>query len=154
MSHGLAIALDEFPAFEDVACYLCGSTTRRKLLDAEDDLTGKPGRFTFVRCVDCGLAYQHPRLPLERIVGYYDDQYIAHRHKRDWGVLTPLFERAMNRLDADKEDLATRYVMFTGASRVLDVGCGAGTFLDRIHRRHGSSVTGVDFKDLSGSPWL
>ena len=69
----------------------------------EDDLGGTPGRFRFVRCRDCGLAYQNPRVPLEHIGAYYDDDYIAHRKKRDWGLLTPLFERAMNKLDADKD---------------------------------------------------
>ena len=79
MSHALAIAPDESLIFEEVACYACGSTTRRRLFDAEDDLTGKPGRFTFVSCTDCGLAYQNPRLTLDHIGDYYDDQYIAHR---------------------------------------------------------------------------
>jgi SAM-dependent methyltransferase len=37
---------------------------------------------------------------------------------------------------------------------VLDVGCGAGTFLALAAREHGCEVTGVDFKDLSGSPWM
>ena len=154
MSHALALAPQALSCFEPVACYACGSTNRHKLLEAEDDLTGKPGRFTFVRCDDCGLAYQNPRVTLDRIADYYDDQYIAHRRKKDWGILTPLFERAMNKLDADKDRLTARYVTLSPSSHVLDVGCGAGTFLHRVHERYGARVTGVDFKDLSSSPWL
>jgi cyclopropane fatty-acyl-phospholipid synthase-like methyltransferase len=32
-------------------------------------------------------------------------------------------------------------------SRVLDIGCGAGEFLDRLRRRTGAQVFGVDFSD-------
>jgi SAM-dependent methyltransferase len=39
-------------------------------------------------------------------------------------------------------------------SRVLDVGCAVGTFLQKMRRRHGARVTGVDFKDLRGHPSL
>jgi SAM-dependent methyltransferase len=34
------------------------------------------------------------------------------------------------------------------------VGCGAGTFLARVARETGARVHGVDFKDLSGLPWM
>jgi SAM-dependent methyltransferase len=39
-------------------------------------------------------------------------------------------------------------------SAVLDVGCGAGTFLDRVRTKRGARVTGVDFVDLSKQPAL
>jgi SAM-dependent methyltransferase len=35
---------------------------------------------------------------------------------------------------------------------VLDVGCGAGTFLEEVHKQHGATVSGVDFKDLTYLP--
>jgi 2-polyprenyl-3-methyl-5-hydroxy-6-metoxy-1,4-benzoquinol methylase len=37
---------------------------------------------------------------------------------------------------------------------VLDVGCGAGTFLAALHDETGARVSGVDFVDLSGRPAL
>jgi 2-polyprenyl-3-methyl-5-hydroxy-6-metoxy-1,4-benzoquinol methylase len=142
------------PATEAISCYLCGSPNSIPFVEAEDDLTGKPGRFRFVRCTSCGLAYQNPRVPLSQIGDYYDDDYIAHRRHRPWGVLTPLFERAMNRLDADKDALVGRYIALTPRSQVLDVGCASGTFLARLRARHGAAVAGLDFKDLSASPSL
>jgi 2-polyprenyl-3-methyl-5-hydroxy-6-metoxy-1,4-benzoquinol methylase len=135
--------------FEPVSCYLCGSRDYDPLLTAEDDLGGTPGTFHFVRCTRCALAYQNPRLPLDRIGAYYDDQYIAHRRKRDWGPLTPLFERAMNQLDIDKDRIVSRYLTLDAHSEVLDVGCAVGTFLQRLHTRYGARVAGVDFKDLT-----
>jgi SAM-dependent methyltransferase len=134
---------------ESVPCYLCGASDFAPFIDAEDDLTGKPGTFHFVTCRRCGLAYQNPRVTLERIGDYYDDQYIAHRKKQSWGILTPLVERGMGRLDASKEAIVSRYCTLTGSSAVLDVGCAVGTFLQRIRESYGSTVVGVDFKDLS-----
>jgi len=135
--------------FESIACYNCGGNDPSPLVVAEEDLTGKPGQFQFVTCGNCGLAYQNPRLQLEFIKAYYDDEYIAHRKKTDWGVLTPLYEWAMGKHDRDKLSLVSRYTGLTVGSRVLDVGCGAGTFLAALQKKYGSSVCGVDFKDLS-----
>jgi SAM-dependent methyltransferase len=140
--------------FESVSCYLCGSDDPRPFITAQDDLTGKPGTFQFVRCQSCGLAYQNPRVPIERIADYYDDQYIAHRKKRTWGLLTPFVEYGMRKLDADKDRIVSRHVSLSRDSAVLDVGCAVGTFLQRIRERHGSIVAGVDFKDLSAHPSL
>ena len=37
-------------AFENVTCYLCGKDKATHLIDAWEDLTGKPGVFNFVTC--------------------------------------------------------------------------------------------------------
>ena len=145
-------AVAEF--FEEVACYLCGAADPRPFVTAQDDLGGTPGQFQFVQCRRCSLVYQNPRVSLEHIGAYYDDGYIAHRRKRNWGPLTPLFERAMNKLDIDKDRLVSRYVTLGPGSEVLDVGCAVGTFLQRIHAQYGSRVCGVDFKGLSAAPSL
>lgn len=134
--------------FEPVACILCGSEARAPHTTAQEDLTGKPGDFTFVTCGDCGLVYQHPRLPVEQIKAYYDDEYIAHRKSQSWGVLTPFFEWLMSKLDRDKEAVVQRYVSLGEDSALLDVGCGAGSFLQHMGARTGARCAGVDFKDL------
>lgn len=137
---------------EQVPCYYCGSQSCSHLVTGQDDLTGKPGSFQFVTCDACGLAYQNPRLNVERIRDYYDDEYIAHRKKTNWGILTPLYNRAMNKHDRQKIGIVRRYADLTGVRRVLDVGCGAGTFLTTMAERCGAQITGVDFKDLSQQP--
>jgi SAM-dependent methyltransferase len=144
----------QVPFLEPITCYLCGSSEHRDFVVAQDDLGGTPGNYRFVRCARCSLVYQNPRVALEHIGAFYDDAYIAHRKKRDWGVLTPLFERALNKLDADKDDLVSRYVTLRDDSDVLDVGCAVGTFLHRLHTRYGARVSGVDFKDLSAAATL
>jgi SAM-dependent methyltransferase len=140
---------------EAVACPVCGAEDADFFTHAEDDLTGKPGRFTFVRCRRCALVYQNPRIPLAAIKPWYDDRYISHRKSRDLGPFTFLYERAMSAHDRRKEALVRRYVPLSAASEVLDVGCGAGTFLARLQETSGARVAGVDFKeDLARLPWL
>jgi 2-polyprenyl-3-methyl-5-hydroxy-6-metoxy-1,4-benzoquinol methylase len=140
--------------FEAVSCLLCGAHDESPFISAEDDLTGRPGRFTFVRCNHCGLIYQSPRLTLDGIKPFYDEEYLAHRRRTDWGWLSPLFAAAMNSLDREKLRITGRYVRLLKSSTVLDVGCGAGTFLERVRRECGAHVVGVDFVDLSKQPAL
>ncbi len=147
--------LDAMPSstiFEAIACYYCGSTAHSPFVLAEDDLTGKPGTFRFVLCDDCGLAYQNPRVDIHNIKDYYDEEYIAHRKKQDWGILTWFYNHAMGKHDREKDKLVRKYVKLDSQSNVLDVGCGAATFLLRLKALYGSQVTGLDFKDLTRLP--
>ena len=141
-SHGL----------ESVDCYACGSKSKTFLTEACDDLGGRPGRFTFHTCDDCGLAYQDPRIPADEIASWYDDTYIAHRKSSDFGWLTPLYQWVMGKHDRDKRKLVRRFVPLDTRTRVLDIGCAAGTFLEELRRVHGCQGTGIDFKDLSDAP--
>jgi 2-polyprenyl-3-methyl-5-hydroxy-6-metoxy-1,4-benzoquinol methylase len=140
------------PMLETIDCYDCGGSAATDFVLAQDDLTGKPGNFRFVKCNRCGLVYQNPRIALSHIRDYYDDEYIAHRKKSDWGILTWFYNYAMDKHDRQKEQLVRRYVQLDANSKLLDVGCGAGTFLTRMHTRFSAQVTGVDFKDLSHLP--
>jgi SAM-dependent methyltransferase len=140
--------------FEANRCPGCDTDDATHFVDAEDDLTGKPGVFRFVTCRRCGLSYQSPRLRVDAIAAYYDDEYIAHRKKTDWGWLTPLYRRAMDKHDRAKVALVQRYCSLDAGSSAIDVGCGAGSFIARIHSHFGCRVSAVDFKDLSAQPWL
>jgi len=137
---------------EEVSCYLCSSSDASHYTEAWDDLTGKRGTFHFVRCNQCGLVYQNPRIKQEYISQYYDDEYIAHRKKKNWGLMTPLYNWAMGKHDRQKAKLVARYTSLTSSSKILDIGCGAGTFLLKMHTLYGAGITGVDFKDLSALP--
>lgn len=148
---GFAVAHDSSNR-ERVCCHYCGCSRHSHFVTAEDDLTGRPGRFTFVSCEECGLVYQTPRIDVERIKDYYDDEYIAHRKNNNWGILTRFFNATMERLDRRKQRITDHYVSLNRESEVLDVGCGAATFLMRLRSLYGAKITGVDFKDLSYLP--
>ena len=142
------------PAFETVACLLCGSRRSAFFIHGEDDLTGRPGRYTFVRCEDCSLVYQSPRLTLPHIRSYYERDYIAHQSHERWGVLAPLFRAAMGSLDRAKLRIVGRHLSLDASSSVLDVGCGSGSFLNAVRAASGATVAGVDLVDLSSRPEL
>jgi 2-polyprenyl-3-methyl-5-hydroxy-6-metoxy-1,4-benzoquinol methylase len=141
-------------ALEPVACLNCGSDRARFFLSGVDDLTGRPGRFTFVQCLDCHLVYQAPRLTPSHIRSYYDDEYIAHQAHARWGLLAPLFRAAMGSLDRAKLGIAGRHMTLDRSSAVLDVGCGAGSFIDKVRRDTAAGVAAVDLVDLSDRPAL
>jgi SAM-dependent methyltransferase len=140
--------------FENVACCACGGRATSLFVEAEDDLTGRPGRFQFVRCQGCGLVFQSPRLTIEHIKPYYADRYIAHQERGRWGVIAPLVTWAFSAVDRAKLRLVGRYVDLRSSSNVLDVGCGTGSFLAALRESTGASVSGVDFVDLSDRPTL
>ena len=149
-----ADAYGDDPRFEAAACCGCGHRASAPFITAEDDLTGRPGRFTFRRCRACGLVYQTPRLTIEHIRDYYDDDYLAHRRRSDWGWMSPLFQWAMGAVDREKLRICRRYVALDASSAVLDAGCGGGTFLAALRERYGSTGVGVDFVDLADRPAL
>jgi 2-polyprenyl-3-methyl-5-hydroxy-6-metoxy-1,4-benzoquinol methylase len=133
--------------FEWINCYSCGSQDARVLLIGQEDLTGKEGNFQYVECTNCGLSYQNPRVHSDDIKSFYDSEYIAHRKKKNWGFLTPLYERAMNKHDRDKESLVREFVELNSSSKVLDIGCAVGTFLLHLKDKTSCKISGVDFKD-------
>ncbi len=89
---------------------------------------------------------------LAHIKDYYDDEYIAHRKQQDWGMLTWFYNYAMGKHDREKLKLVSRFMNLNSSSQVLDLGCGAATFLLRVQERYAAKGTGVDFKDLSNLP--
>jgi SAM-dependent methyltransferase len=143
---------DTEPAFERVACLACGHADAIFFIAGEDDLTGRPGRFTYVRCIRCALVYQTPRLTLDRIRSYYDGDYIAHQPGSRWGLLAPLFRSAMQSLDRRKLRIVRRHVHLDATSSVLDVGCGSGSFLQIVRQTTQAQAAGVDLVDLSQRP--
>jgi hypothetical protein len=116
----LALKLRQQPESESINCYACGAGQAMPFIQAEDDLTGKPGRFQFVRCQVCALVYQRPRIPAAAIADWYDDEYIAHRKKTDFGLFTGLYNWAMDRHDQRKLALIERYTR-------LDANCATST---------------------------
>ncbi len=133
--------------FEKVSCYNCGAEDYQFLLMGEDDLTGKSGTFQFVQCNKCGLAFQQPRLELEQIKTFYDDEYISHRKQKKWGIFTTLIEWTFNKHDRDKARIVRKYLTLNSNTEVLDVGCAVGTFLLYLKKKYNCNISGIDFKE-------
>lgn len=95
-------------------------------------------RFDVAECGTCGLLFRHP-LPgrEERDALYRDAQYLASAYF-DTSMDPRSFEVRMHR-----ESLRAMARLRGGAGAVLDVGCGAATFL-RIAREEGWKTQGVE----------
>jgi len=121
-------------------CDLCGSEDRVPLFSGPDRLIGLAGTFSYVRCAQCGLIYQYPRLPWTRLAAHYNGDYSAH---------TPLLQdepsplrRAVKRYGVLK--LRWYVERFQGQGRLLDVGCGTGHFLEEMQRSGRWELTGLE----------
>src|SRR4051812_7483970 len=98
------------PDLETVACYHCGADAGTPFLDAEDDLTGKPGRFHFVRCSGCGLYCETPGWNVGDIKAFYDNKSTPNKKKPGWVPLTPCKTRAGENPNRHKDQLVSRYL--------------------------------------------
>jgi hypothetical protein len=106
--------------FEEVACYTCGSRERVPFLVAEDDLTGREGRFSFVSCRNCRLVFLEPRLLRDYAESFYDRDSVRARGVPDWGWLTPFHERLRERQERERGTFVERHAPLEGGAG-LDV---------------------------------
>ncbi len=150
------------------SCDICGANAFRPLYEGYDRLHGCPGTFTVIECRHCGQLTLRPRPTPEQLSRYYPAEYCSHRpqpppnpagvlrwlrdltyaahfgydtapwvtrsrlaHAFAW-LLTLPFRRAFPLLPRAEH-----------RSRVLDLGCGAGAFLDRL-KQLGWETHGVD----------
>lgn len=144
-----AALLDDIAApdeirWEDSPCPLCEADAPSLVLEAPDATPAEePGKwFAVVRCERCGIAYTNPRPSPECIGRFYPIDYRPHRRPRKMEASRParpfwsrLFGRPCN------ERRGT--LPWHGFGRLLDFGCGGGSFLKRMADQ-GWNVTGLD----------
>jgi SAM-dependent methyltransferase len=155
---------------EHLPCPLCGSDDAYPLwfrpLDADRAVDahlaphGVPGWWV-VRCAQCGLGWVDP-LPLEAdLAAMYDESYSTPgafagiAHQGGIGGSLHLYDRpggrqASLRWHGERLARIERYGLGemgrSACGRLLDVGCGAGYFLDAA-RSAGWQVAGVELSD-------
>jgi len=112
------------------ACPLCGADADEPLFDGEDHNFGFAGRFPVVRCHACELVYCNPFVAPEYVGQFFDSGYAAHD-------VEPA--RVARRRGRDVWDRVRPF----GEARLLDVGCGGGSFLARM-KMAGWRGLGVD----------
>jgi SAM-dependent methyltransferase len=106
-------------------CPLCHATRNRPLFRARDLLYGSPGLYEVVRCEECRLRYTHP-LPKD-LESVYPEEYGPHAAPN----VRPL-NRFLKRIFEMRSTLVPD---LPAGSRILEIGCGAGAFLDSIGDR-------------------
>jgi SAM-dependent methyltransferase len=124
--------------WEETACLLCRGRNWFTLLEAPDRTPGGAGLwFAVVQCNDCGLCFTNPRPTPVSMSQFYPAEYGPHRLKTPD---SPRKRRSVARRLRSSLELAPPA---SGGRRLLDFGCGSGTFLSRMHGE-GWNVTGVD----------
>jgi 2-polyprenyl-3-methyl-5-hydroxy-6-metoxy-1,4-benzoquinol methylase len=128
--------------WEEPDCLLCGGVRRTPVLEAPDDAPGGTGLwFAVVQCLDCGLCYTNPRPSPASIGQFYPSAYVPHLTPGARGPRRPWRFRLPSPWHGPRRDRRT--LAWHGEGRLLDFGCGGGSFLERMHRQ-GWQVTGVD----------
>jgi 2-polyprenyl-3-methyl-5-hydroxy-6-metoxy-1,4-benzoquinol methylase len=137
---GLGTAPDMRAAVEwqEPRCLLCNSSEGSMLVEAPDSLPGGSGLwFAVMQCQDCGLCYTCPRPSTMAMSQFYP----KHRSPKN-STLRHAAERWWPFPDRSRHKHLERLPIL-GQGRLLDIGCGRGTFLQRMQQR-GWSVTGLD----------
>ena len=129
---------------ESVPCPLGCPPDNELVVTGRDRLHDLPGTFSVVRCRGCGLLRTDPRPTVGTIGFYYPEAYAPHQPVavltgRGNGELGRLAHRARVRLG----DTRATSVPPTAPGRLLEVGCGAGGFLQAMAAR-GWDVAGLE----------
>lgn len=133
---------------QTVACDLCGGSAATLVTQTRDHEHDVPGVFNVVRCDGCGLHYLNPRPDPQSIAGCYPNDYYAYA-AATLAPQRPTPKQRLKRLirssrllssgarhiaplrhTAVDPDIADDLAEWVRPGKVLDVGCGAGAFLD------------------------
>lgn len=96
----------------------------------QDDMVGD-----IVRCPQCGIVYAKCQLNDSGLPKYWGD-YLSRVHVRDQDVV-----EKRNKMYQIDYAFSSQYVPF---GKVLDVGCGNGSFM-AVYEQHGYDVVGVEY---------
>jgi SAM-dependent methyltransferase len=125
---------------------LCGSSNWSPIVEAADRSAAATGKwFLVVQCQHCSLCFTNPRPSRRSMAHFYSMDYPPHQPIHDRPRLTkPRREADSGRRRLWTSSADCRKVMpIHGQGRLLDFGCGSGSYLRRMHRQ-GWKVIGVD----------
>mgnify|MGYP005838438513 CR=1 FL=1 len=135
-------------------CYLCGSQGKYLYLNTKDQTGKAPGQWNVKQCnnPDCGLCWLDP-MPLVEDIGKLYSNYYTHfpeplKEKNQFVEQSKYFLKSLltliPTLDRDKIMADYRYLQGVKPGKLLDIGCGNGSFLQEMQRK-GWEVVGIDF---------
>lgn len=142
--HGATAGPVSAVAWEETPCPLCGEEAGAPVLEAPDPLPPPDAGLVFavVRCAHCGLTYTNPRPNEHTISRFYPADYRPHRRGgklKQSRPVRPFWSRVAGRPCRERRGA----LPWPGPGRLLDFGCGAGTFLKTMADQ-GWQVTGLD----------
>jgi 2-polyprenyl-3-methyl-5-hydroxy-6-metoxy-1,4-benzoquinol methylase len=124
------------------SCPACDSSDIRRVL-ASKDYTVSQKTFDIWECGRCTLRFTQDIPQQADIAAYYkSENYISHSNTSK-GLVNRLYLRVRERSLKNKRKLVQSYCNAESMPRLLDVGCGIGSFMDHM-RQHGWLVEGVE----------
>jgi SAM-dependent methyltransferase len=128
--------------WEETPCHLCAARDWSPLVEAPDQSPGSLGLwFVVVQCQRCGLCFTNPRPGPTSIGQFYQPDYKPYRFRAKIGRGGRQTRTSHGRVRYGSQLLE---LPRQGERRLLDFGCGAGAFLERMHHC-GWNVIGLDF---------
>lgn len=132
--------------FETVNCPICGSKDFVVFADElQDRLQKLPGSFRLVRCLECSLVYQNPRLSIRSLSSFYPENYESFYVKTARGRLS--FRKVLA-----EYGIWRRYRLINSLvkhGKLLDIGCGTGLFLAFMAKMRNWQVLGIEPNDFA-----
>jgi 2-polyprenyl-3-methyl-5-hydroxy-6-metoxy-1,4-benzoquinol methylase len=140
-------------------CPLCGSQGDLLHIDLEDYLFKAPGKWNMRICanLECGLGWLDPVAIVADLQYLYENYYTHGENTSHLGARAKLrsllfsayefakfLPSSVLGLRQEKRRFPYMFLEDLSPGRVLDVGCGSGDFLFRMHQL-GWKVAGVDF---------
>lgn len=139
------------PIINITNCPICNSSKTSKVFDAVDHFSTKED-FPVCDCLNCGFRFTN-NFPSEDEIGrYYDSpDYISHSDSKK-GLINQLYHFFRKRMLKKKVNLVSKYVLeselspqtdYKQPTRLLDIGCGTGYFLNETKEK-GYIVSGIE----------
>lgn len=125
--------------WESPTCPICKS--KKYLRSYYKDITTWEfkGRFSIVKCNNCGLLIQSPRAPFNQVSQYYPSE-------RYWGMDANKLKKTKNWKKKREKDFGyiyKRLLNYRLKGKILDIGCGTGAFLTKFKEK-GWETCGTD----------
>jgi len=122
-------------------CPVCRSKSFNPVFEATDHVVSGDS-FGIVECGDCHVRLTRPIPDEKEILPYYDtDDYVSHSETTR-GFINRLYTVVRKAMIIRKRKLA-QSLGPGGSGRLLEIGCGAGAFLNEMYRS-GWEVLGIE----------
>jgi len=151
----------------EVPCPRCGGRESFTVARGKDRLYGIPGEYFAAECRACGLWFQNPRPPLNRLSELYPCEYPAHltpqagvlrrgaaeylRRHMGYTGLEPDPENGLHLGSLPVFSPVRKWLLgvnltphFIPGGKVLDIGCASGTFLLYLRRLGWEKLYGIE----------
>lgn len=121
-------------------CPLCGSVEIAEWLCARDPHYGIAGCHRLAKCGQCALVFLNPMYSDEQLKALYPADYYAYQEEVQAGAWKARAKKVLGYWQGTKDP------KFEVPGEMLDIGCGAGSFLTAMRAR-GWSVRGLEINE-------